>query len=293
MIEQFLNTDRGTQLRTIFWRSEQETDRIIFLVHSYGDSASRYDWLAQKFNRHGFHVVSFDLHAHGKSGGLKGKWNTIHDLIADVQLVQNYYNSTLPNFKWTGLGLGFGATLLHFFELQCEDNCCESYLYWSPLLKLSSRFPKVILNSIHYMNVFTSHLSVMKLQPTMFCTDTSSIYSIYPDWDDDFGSLSVATTKLIADASKKFLKTWALNTKSKWLGYGLKDQFVSQKEYLDFQRKNAEHEIEFLSFEEVGHYLDDSEASQKVVHQMLDWLAPDQEVDVDEQITVDKIAQFE
>ncbi|TNE70809.1 hypothetical protein EP331_11125 [bacterium] len=272
MIEQDLLSKNETQIHTVLWKSEQPTDKLLFLVHSYGDCSYRYDWIARKFNQAGWDVASFDLFAHGRSGGLRGRWKDINQLLDELDVVVSNFKATSHHKTWVGLGMGFGANLLSKFEHACDDKVFDGYLFWAPLIRLSTRIPKVLIDSIRYVNSFTSHLSVLTIQPNVFTNQVDELYGLIPDWDDDYGRISAQTAGILIDSAKYLMKNWDGLQKPIWVGWGEDDQFVDASWFKKREEESEESCKVYSQYNGATHYLEPIGIGHFIVSAMLNWV---------------------
>lgn len=273
MKELVLLTARETQIQTIYWKAEsQGLNKVLFLVHSYGDMCTRYDWLARYFTKQGWDVVSFDLASHGRSGGLRSKWRSIDDLIEDVACVVNHYKHELKGKTWVGFGMGFGATLLNLYELKTEQSVFEKFLFWAPMIRLSTRFPKVLIDSIRYVNSFTAHLNVLTLQAALLTSNTENLYAAIPDWDEDFGKVSAQTAGILIDSGKTMVKRWDELSKPVWIGWGENDQFVDSSWFKKKEEEVLNDNKTFEHFSKATHFLDQNDLGLSIIRKMNVWL---------------------
>ncbi len=272
MKEEVVVNHKEVHLQTYIWEPDFETDKAVLLIHSYGDNSYRYQWLATELVKQGFIVCAFDLVAHGRSGGLRAKWISLDDLLADLNLMIDWFKSQVNATHWFGFGMGFGANLLVVNELVRPELFFSGLCLWAPIIKLSTRFPKVILDSILYVNSFTSHLNVLTLQANMLVADTERLYAEIPDWDDDYGKVSAKTAGIVINSGKTILKNWDKLVTPIWIGWGKNDQLADSFWLKQSESDSLASTKEFHEFEKAYHYLDRSEIGLEVVNSIKSWL---------------------
>ena len=88
---------------------------IIHISHGMAEHIKRYEWLTQKLNSDGFHVISIDHRGHGtwiKRGEIPGYfnrkngWKTVVDDLEELIIVTN---NKYPNIKQYLLGHSMGS----------------------------------------------------------------------------------------------------------------------------------------------------------------------------------------
>jgi len=272
MKEEVVVNHKEVHLQTYIWEPDFETDKAVLLIHSYGDNSYRYQWLATELVKQGFIVCAFDLVAHGRSGGLRAKWISLDDLLADLNLMIDWFKSQVNATHWFGFGMGFGANLLVVNELVRPELFFSGLCLWAPIIKLSTRFPKVILDSILYVNSFTSHLNVLTLQANMLVADTERLYAEIPDWDDDYGKVSAKTAGIVINSGKTILKNWDKLSTPIWVGWGKNDQLADSTWLKQSESDSLASTKEFHEFEKAFHYLDHCEIGLEVVNSIKTWL---------------------
>lgn len=268
--------NREVHLQAYVWEpEEQKSDKALILVHSYGDSSYRYSWLAQILVKKGWTVCTFDLASHGRSGGLRAKWASLQDLLDDAEYMVRWFQFQYSANEWYGLGLGLGANLLTLIQNKSERNPTFSGLaLWAPISKLSTRFPKVLLDTINYVNSFTSHLTVLTLQADLLTDDITRLYSEIPDWDEDYGRVSAKTAGILIEAGKRFMQAWNQMGIPLWVGWGKNDELVDSTWVKTIQENSVSYStstIKFLEKEQGYHYLEPGKTGHDITFDVLKW----------------------
>ena len=71
-----LLTKDGLNLFAQAWDTDKTPQAAVCLVHGLGEHSSRYQHVAEAFNRAGFAMLAFDHRGHGKSPGKRGHIRT-------------------------------------------------------------------------------------------------------------------------------------------------------------------------------------------------------------------------
>jgi alpha-beta hydrolase superfamily lysophospholipase len=264
--------NKEVHLQAYIWEPDFQTDKAILLVHSYGDSSYRYQWFASELVKQGFVVCSYDLVAHGRSGGLRAKWISLNNLLDDLNLMIKWFRHQINVNNWYGIGMGFGSNLIAVNQLNTNEYQFSGLCLWAPIVRLSTRFPKVILDSILYVNSITSHLNVLTLQANMLTSNTERLYSEIPDWDDDYGKVSAKTAGIIINSGKTILKNWDKLTIPIWVGWGKYDQLADSDWFSQSETNSLSSTKDFHEFEKAYHYLDYCEIGFEVLFSIKNWL---------------------
>lgn len=99
-------TADGLSLVTHWW-PVAEPQATIIIVHGTGDHGLRFDWLARRFNHHGFAVMATDWRGNGQSEGTRGYVDSIDQVVGDLEqmIVQASRKFRVPCFLF-GQSLG-------------------------------------------------------------------------------------------------------------------------------------------------------------------------------------------
>ncbi len=89
-IEIRLRASDGIELVGNRWVPEATPKASICLIHGLGEHTGRYAWVADILNQHGYSVTGFDLHGHGKSGGVRGHFASFDRALDDIQESLDY-----------------------------------------------------------------------------------------------------------------------------------------------------------------------------------------------------------
>ena len=111
-----MNTNSTNNENTVYRYLSKSTliKGIVHISHGMAEHIPRYQWLINKLNNDGYHVIAIDHLGHGKriKNGLKGffaendGWNiVVDDLISLVNSVHDEY----PNLKQFVLGHSMGS----------------------------------------------------------------------------------------------------------------------------------------------------------------------------------------
>lgn len=68
------------------WKWEVSEPRgVVVMVHGAGEHHGRYEWLAKKWNEHGFDVIMGDLPGQGKTRGRRGHIQSFQQYLDAVE----------------------------------------------------------------------------------------------------------------------------------------------------------------------------------------------------------------
>ena len=112
MLEEFTNTD---SVKTISLTNEDKVNGVVIISHGMSEHMGRYNWLINKLNNDGYHVIGHDHRGHGKwikNGYKEGVFHSSNgwDLVAD-DLTNLIYDSQaeFPNDKHYLLAHSMGS----------------------------------------------------------------------------------------------------------------------------------------------------------------------------------------
>jgi len=92
----------------------------IIIAHGIAEHSGRYDYLAKRFNKEGYDVITYDHIGHGKSGGKRGKLKSFHQMI-DILHEIVLKEKERTNKKIFLLGHSMGGEIVNLYEAKYDD----------------------------------------------------------------------------------------------------------------------------------------------------------------------------
>lgn len=109
---------------------------VVCLVHGLGEHSSRYAHVAEALNKEGFILFSFDLRGHGRSGGPRGHFSSIEDVLNDIDLLLEQARSRYPGLPLLIYGHSLGGVLVLHHVLKRKPDA-RGVIVTSPGLRTS------------------------------------------------------------------------------------------------------------------------------------------------------------
>ncbi|MEQ1570540.1 MAG: lysophospholipase [Myxococcota bacterium] len=107
----------GTCLAGYDWPTPGEPRAVVVVVHGIKDYASRYDGLAEVMVQRDLVVVAADLRGHGSSGGHRQRFDSLDQLLADLDLVVDKARSEHPGVPVFVYGHSLGGLITTEYAL--------------------------------------------------------------------------------------------------------------------------------------------------------------------------------
>lgn len=94
-----------------------ESKGVVVLVHGLGEHSSRYQHVAEIFNRHNYSVIGFDLPGHGRSSGKRGHISSYDYAMKVIQYFLDYAHETYSGLPVFLYGHSMGGSLVLYYGL--------------------------------------------------------------------------------------------------------------------------------------------------------------------------------
>lgn len=112
----------GVCLRSFSWKHVQEPVRgVVVIVHGIRDYSLRYDDFATELGRNGFAVFAQDLRGHAYSGGPRQRFDSMHEMIGDVDLIVEKARHDYPGLPVFVYGHSLGGLITSEYALAHAD----------------------------------------------------------------------------------------------------------------------------------------------------------------------------
>ena len=112
----------GVCLRSFSWKPAQEPARgVVVIVHGIRDYSLRYDDFAAELGRNGFAVFAQDLRGHAYSGGARQRFDSMHEMVGDLDLVVVHARKEYPGTPIFVYGHSLGGLITAEYALAHPD----------------------------------------------------------------------------------------------------------------------------------------------------------------------------
>lgn len=112
----------GVCLRSFTWQpAERPARSVVVIVHGIRDYALRYEDFARQLSQQGFAVFAQDLRGHGYSGGQRQRFDSMPEMVADVDLVVREAQQQYPGVPIFVYGHSLGGLITTEYALAHGD----------------------------------------------------------------------------------------------------------------------------------------------------------------------------
>jgi alpha-beta hydrolase superfamily lysophospholipase len=178
--EDYFETARGSSL---FFRSWQPPlpERVIILVHGFGEHSGRYEKFASWFSRRGFAVYAHDQQGHGHSPGKRGHVDQFDYFLDDVQRLIAVAAIDHPHLPRVLIGHSMGGLIVT--SLACTRRPAVNFVVASsPALSLSPDISPVKLRMARLLRRIVPRLSMSAgLDATGLSSDANVVQDYLAD----------------------------------------------------------------------------------------------------------------
>lgn len=132
------------------WLTGEKPKGTVVIVHGAGEHHGHYDWLRERFNQAGYHVVAGDLPGHGEDAHIKGHVKRFQDYIEAIeQWVHRAQKLAAPVFLF-GHSMGGLAAIR---AMETAPLPVSMMILSSPCLGLKSEIPPWMKIGARIMNL--------------------------------------------------------------------------------------------------------------------------------------------
>ena len=163
------------------FKAASKPKAIIIIVHGYGEHSGRYKHWAEKFVKHGYFVLAFDLRGHGLSEIRQGHRLSYYKFLKDLSVVCEKAESIFPEIPKIIYGHGFGGNLVINYLISGTCNL-DGMIVSSPWLEAEFNIPKLeLLFGNLFKNIVPRFLISMNIRPEHLTRDQEHVQNIMKD----------------------------------------------------------------------------------------------------------------
>lgn len=156
--EGYFEASEGRKLFFRSWRPARP-DRLMILVHGFGEHSGRYEEASTYFAGRGFAVYAHDHQGHGRSPGKRGHVNRFEDLLDDVERFIVFAAKAQPFLPRILVGHSMGGLIVA--ALACERNVDVNLVVVSgAALSLSPEISRLKLISARFLRKLMPRLTM-------------------------------------------------------------------------------------------------------------------------------------
>jgi alpha-beta hydrolase superfamily lysophospholipase len=265
-----LRKNDGMKFHLKFRMGTDTPKGLVILIHGLSDHGGRFTYVAEKLARAGYTFMAPDLRGNGKSGGKRGHFNSLEQVIDDLDFLLAYTKEKFPGLPVILYGQSMGGNLaLRYGALrQNEISCIISSSPWirlaKPPLPPVEFFGKV-------MGKITPALSIPNgINPYDLCHDTD-ICKKYANDPLIHGKITLSTFNIIQASGQ-----WITDHASEFsipllLLHGSGDRITLFEASRQFALKNSAN-CTFKAWEALLHELHNENEKDIILDHILTWL---------------------
>ncbi len=115
-------TNDGIEIFEQSWQPETKPKAAICLIHGLGEHSSRYQHLAEFYNKKGYFVAACDLRGHGKSGGQRGHYPSLEAAMQEIKDFTEKVENDHPGLPVFLYGHSLGGVLVLNYILRNKNH---------------------------------------------------------------------------------------------------------------------------------------------------------------------------
>jgi acylglycerol lipase len=244
---------------------------IVHLIHDLGEHSGRYDHIAKKLTKAGYHLTSFDLRGHGLSAGPRGHAPGFDHLIDDIQRfsaeITKMLGNSLPKFYF---GQGLGGNLVIHYGLQKQSGM-DGAIITSPAFK-AKRLPNLTKKGLFNLlnKAFPGRKFRRGFDPNALSRNAAVVKAYQTDVYNHRCVSARLGTDIFESGRSALLRAeeWSLPT---LLMHGSDDQITSCTASQEFADKAGDN-VDFICWEGFYHELHNDLGSEAVLKRITQWL---------------------
>lgn len=203
----FLTNARQQKIYYYLWTPDNApAERVLLLVHGYGEHAGRYRHVAEALTNAGYAVYGIDHRGHGKSEGERVYFQSFEEPVEDLRLLFNIVKKAHPTRPIYMLGHSMGSLIALLFAVRYQDDLAGLIISGSATNAEEGSTPlMVIVGSLLAKVVPTARL-LAPVAPDALTRDEAMLKLHADDPLNDFGNMRLGMAKGMIDVGRALRK---------------------------------------------------------------------------------------
>ncbi len=252
------------------WTPESAPKGMIVLLHGLSDHGSRFAYVAEKFVSDGYIFIAPDMRGNGKSGGKRGHFDSLAQVMLDISFLLSESRKTHPDLPVILYSQSMGGNLAINFAIRFPEEI-DFAIASSPWLRLTKQ-PSAILQKVAstLAKLYPSLLLPNGLKSEDLCHDQA----ICKAYDNDpliHWKISVSTFTIINSMGEWAIENAASLKIPMLLLHSEADPITSFKASDEFAKKSNAF-LTFIPYKTQFHELHNEPEKEEVCGKMVEWL---------------------
>ncbi|MBK7173097.1 MAG: alpha/beta hydrolase [Bacteroidales bacterium] len=252
------------------WVPSENPGSIVFLLHGLADHSGRFDHVAEAFCNAGHIFIAPDLRGNGLTTGKRGHFESIDQIIGDIDFIINHFRKSWPDIPLVIYGQSMGGNLALNYGLRRQASI-QLLISSSPWLHLANPPAKLVAFAGNLLGYIMPSLTIPNgINAFELCHD-QAICKAYEKDPLVHGKISLNTYRIITEAG-----VWALEN-AQTLGipllllHGTSDRITLFNSSQSFASNNSPY-CTFKSYEGLFHELHNEPEREQILAFILNWL---------------------
>ncbi len=265
-------TQEGESLYAQGW-SPEKPKGVVCLVHGFNEHSSRYAHVAERLNKAGYAVLTFDQFGHGKTSGKRGHTPSYEAFLDTVINILKEAEKRYPGLKKFLWGHSMGGGIVLNYLLRRKPNIAGA-IATGPLLKLGFEPPafKVFLAKM-MKGIYPAFTEKAELDSSAISRDAAEVQKYNAD-PHNHGKITAGTFLGMFEAGK-----WAIVNAAELkipllLMHGTGDKLTSLAGSVEFASVAPKHLVTTKWWEGYYHELHNEPEPDRttVINYITEWL---------------------
>ena len=261
----------GKEIYAQAWEPTGKPRAIILLIHGMGEHSSRYQHVAEFFNKQGIAVMANDRVGHGKSKGKRGhvpKYDQLLDDIVKLHSEATRKHGGVPVFLY-GHSMGGGIVLQYL--LRNPKNGLKGIIATSPALQLAFEPPafKIMLGKM-MRGIYPGFSQTNEIDPLHVSRDKAEVEKYIND-KLNHNKITAETGMGLLEWGKDAIEKVGKVSTPLLLMHGTDDKMISYKGTEAFANK-AEGDVTLKLYDGLYHELHNEPEKMDVLQYILEWV---------------------
>ncbi|MEE4194512.1 MAG: alpha/beta hydrolase [Anaerolineae bacterium] len=272
-IDAFFNGIDGNKLYEQCWMPEDvsSAEAVLIIVHGLAEHSGRYEHVAHFMVDHAIAVGTIDHRSHGKSDGKNSEFNSIDELVEDLDIFVRSIKERLPETPLFMYGHSLGGLIATHYVIKKQPDF-KGLILTGPALKIADDISPLLIKISGLLAKIAPHMATIKLDGTAISRDPAVVEKYDSDPLNYRGGIPACTAAAMNQGIQEANARFGEITLPLLVMHGAEDRLADQEGSRAIYAGVSSDDKKIIIVNGMYHELVNEPEKEDIMNEMLEWM---------------------